>query len=178
MQKQKRKRKMAGIISYMPGYEPDSIRKELDELFRMIDEEFPDKHIDPLRWNHKQWDSLANHLISVLGYSKGFYFLNAYGYTMDEAALEAVRMKQAEQNNPQRFSGKIIKVLKYGKSGFIRSDDDEKDYYFNVRDFLTKEKILEIGRPVAFSREVRHDFKSGEDDVCAVKIEYIKNKSK
>lgn len=169
---------MEGILKYIPGFEPDHIRKELDELFSMIDKEFPDKKIDPKRWKHDEWDGLAGRLQHELGYSKGRYFLSAYGYSLSEEWLAAERV-EAERREEELKSmgvpihGKIVKILKYGKSGFIRSLDGKKDYYFNVRDFVHKVKVLEVGREVTFCREEKNDFKNGEKDICAVKIEYV-----
>ena len=160
---------MTGVIKYFPGWEPEEIRAQLDELFAKIDACFPDKVIVWYRWNHAEWDEAANYLSKTLGYSRGIFFLHSYGYTVDRTIPPEELKKRVKHH------GRIVKILKYNKSGFIRCDDDGEDYYFNIRDFVKKTSLLEKGREADFWLTDRKDGKTGEVSLSAVRLEYTEN---
>lgn len=71
-----------GVPNYLPGFEPDDIKKLLSSFFAEIDKSFPDKVIIWSEWNHERMDKAAGYLCKYLGYSRGKDFLEAYGYAI------------------------------------------------------------------------------------------------
>lgn len=71
-----------GVPNYLPGLEPENIKKLLNTFFSEIDKSFPDKTIVWSEWNHEKLDKPAGYLCKYLGYSRGTDFLNAYGYSV------------------------------------------------------------------------------------------------
>ena len=69
-----------GVPNYLPGFEPENIKRLLDTFFATLDKQFPDKIIIRSEWNHEKWDNAAAYLCKSLGYAKGSEFLQAYGY--------------------------------------------------------------------------------------------------
>ena len=65
---------------WLPGREPEALRRRLEDLFRQLDSRFGGKCIIWEQWDHKAWDSEAVSLCRELGYSRGAAFLTAYGY--------------------------------------------------------------------------------------------------
>lgn len=65
---------------YLPGFEPENIKKSLALLFSKIDKVFPDKKIIWSEWDHERWDKAANTLCRALEYKSGRAFLETYGY--------------------------------------------------------------------------------------------------
>lgn len=157
---------MNGVIEWFPGREPEEIRKKLEELFAMLDEAFPDRVILWYQWDHEKWDRLAGWLCHTLGYSRGLYFLTNYGYTVN------TEMPLSAQEKGVTHHGRIVKILKYNRSGFIHCDEDGKDYYFSIRNFTEKVKLLEKDRETEFRLAERVDSKTGEPKLCAVQIKY------
>lgn len=156
-------------IKYEPGEEPLEIKAKLTKLFDMLDEAFPDRLILWADWDHRAWDRLAGELVKELGYERGLYFLNAYGYYVD------MTVPPDEFKRFCKCEGSIVTVLKHARSGFIRCDADGVDYYFRINDFEKKVKHLEIGQRVRFVLDRRDNPKTGERALCAVKVEYIEN---
>lgn len=154
------------MIKYVPGYEPDEIKIQLQDLFRNIRAEFPDGVIYADKWNH-EWDNLAGRLCRALGYTKGLYLLTVYGFTVKYELPQNADTKAAV------YTGKIVKMLMHGKSGFIACNEDGKEYYFNVRDFEGGDSIPMEGCCVRFTLEDRFDRKKNVRKPSAVNIEYI-----
>lgn len=72
----------SALPNYLPGFEPDKIKPQLDKFFAVIDEAFPDGIVRQSEWDHAKWDRAAGMLCRFLGYPNGTQFLEAYGYTV------------------------------------------------------------------------------------------------
>ena len=72
--------------NWLPGREPEALRRRLEGLFRQLDSRFGGKCIIWEQWDHKAWDSEAVSLCRELGYSRGAAFLTAYGYSILDGA--------------------------------------------------------------------------------------------
>lgn len=72
----------SALPNYLPGFEPDKIKPQLDRFFAVIDEAFPDGVVRQSEWDHAKWDRAAGMLCRFLGYPNGTQFLEAYGYTV------------------------------------------------------------------------------------------------
>ena len=69
------------------GQEPENIKKRLNTLFAKLDEAYPDKVIRSLQKDHKKWAETVTELYRLLGYDSGNSFLQAYGYSVERAAI-------------------------------------------------------------------------------------------
>ena len=78
----------AGVL-YLPGKEPEKIRKRIERLFEKLDSAYPDKVVTRLHVDHKKWGETVTELYRLLGYPDGNAFLNAYGYTTVTAYRKA-----------------------------------------------------------------------------------------
>lgn len=67
---------------WLPGLEPEALRRRLEGLFRQLDSRFGGKCIIWEQWDHESWDHEAVSLCRELGYSRGAAFLTAYGYSI------------------------------------------------------------------------------------------------
>lgn len=76
------------IPNYLPGMEPENVQNLLNEFFREIDAQFPDKIIIWPEWNHNRWDKAAGYLCKTLGYDRGKDFLEAYGYEVVQSRAD------------------------------------------------------------------------------------------
>ncbi|HIR85928.1 MAG TPA: hypothetical protein IAC00_02175 [Candidatus Limivicinus faecipullorum] len=81
---------------WLPGREPEALRRRLEDLFRQLDSRFGGKCIIWEQWDHKAWDSEAVSLCRELGYSRGAAFLTAYGYSI----LDGARFIPAAPSSP------------------------------------------------------------------------------
>lgn len=70
------------LPNYLPGFEPEKIKPQLDRFFAVIDKTFPDGVVRQSEWDHANWDRAAGMLCKYLGYPNGTQFLEAYGYTV------------------------------------------------------------------------------------------------
>lgn len=100
-----------GVPNYLPGLEPENIKKLLSTFFSEIDKSFPDKTIVWSEWNHEKLDKPAGYLCKYLGYSRGTDFLNAYGYSV---VMERERTVVSKETNRKK-SVKESKNMKVGK---------------------------------------------------------------
>lgn len=97
-----------GVPNYLPGFEPDDVKKLLRSFFGEIDRCFPDKKIVWSEWNHEKLDKPAGYLCKYLGYSRGTDFLNAYGYSVvmereqEDAPKETSRKKPVSQTENRK----------------------------------------------------------------------------
>lgn len=168
-----------------PGNEPESLKSAVNEFFRAVDEEFPDKLIVWERWDHDRFDSPACMLCDELGYSAGAPFLTAYGYSIitpnglikpqaPENSSEAAE-HPIEPENPtgEYHFGRIVRILDNKNSGFVRENGTKKDYYFNIRSFTRWIDGLQLGRQVSFKVELRTDRKHNTKRASAVALTYI-----
>lgn len=125
-----------------PGNEPESLKSAVNEFFRAVDEEFPDKLIVWERWDHDRFDSPACMLCDELGYSAGAPFLTAYGYSIitpnglikpqaPENSSEAAE-HPIEPENPtgEYHFGRIVRILDNKNSGFVRENGTKKGLLF------------------------------------------------
>lgn len=64
------------------GSEPVNIKKRMDTLFTKLDSAYPDKVIQGLQKDHKNWSETVREFSKALGYPDSESFLNAYGYTV------------------------------------------------------------------------------------------------
>lgn len=69
------------------GQEPENIKKRLNTLFAKLNEAYPDKVIRSLQKDHKKWAETVTELYRLLGYDSGNSFLQAYGYSVERAAI-------------------------------------------------------------------------------------------
>ena len=81
---------------WLPGLEPEPLRRRLEDLFRQLDSRYSGKCIIWEQWDHKAWDSEAVSLCRELGYSRGAAFLTAYGYSI----LDGARFIPAAPSSP------------------------------------------------------------------------------
>ena len=72
---------VSSLPKYLPGFEPENVRVQLDKFFAVINKAFPDGIVYESEWDHAHWDNAAGMLCRYLGYSRGSEFLEAYGYT-------------------------------------------------------------------------------------------------
>ncbi len=68
--------------NYLPGFEPEKIKPNLDKFLAVMDAAYPDGTVLSSTWDHEHWDRAAAILCKYLGYSNGTDFLEAYGYTV------------------------------------------------------------------------------------------------
>ena len=69
------------------GQEPENIKKRMNTLFAKLNEAYPDKVIRSLQKDHKKWAETVTELYRLLGYDSGNSFLQAYGYSVERAAI-------------------------------------------------------------------------------------------
>lgn len=69
-------------------------------------------------------------------------------------------------------SGKIVKLLRFGRSGFIQ-DLFGKELYFNTDGFDVHKQPLHVGDSVVFRRAEKFDAKKGEVSQSAVIVEKL-----
>lgn len=74
---------LVGVL-HTPGNEPENIKKRLDTLFAKLDGAYPDKVIEGLNREHKNWGETVTDIYRKLGYKSSNDFLLAYGYTIAE----------------------------------------------------------------------------------------------
>ena len=162
---------------YTPGNEPPELKEKLENFFRSVDGKFPDRIIVWKKWNHKKWDRTASFLMNELGYSRGMHFLNAYGYyvEVDRDYLTALPVEEDAPEQGEIYTGTVVSVLRYGHSGFVHCNETERDYYFNIRDFTERIKLIEMGRPVTFKLKRVLNRKTGSYVLNAVDLSYEKN---
>lgn len=72
---------VSSLPKYLPGFEPENVRAQLDKFFAVINKAFPDGIVYESQWDHAHWDNAAGMLCRYLGYARGSEFLEAYGYT-------------------------------------------------------------------------------------------------
>ena len=68
------------------GAEPAEVKKRMDNLFRKLDQAYPDKVICGMSRDHKKWGETVTELYRLLGYPDSRSFLQAYGYTVKNAS--------------------------------------------------------------------------------------------
>ena len=74
---------LIGVL-HKPGNEPINVKKRLSTLFAKLDEAYPDKVIEGLHRDHKNWGETVTELYRLLGYANSKSFLMAYGYTVSD----------------------------------------------------------------------------------------------
>ena len=55
-------------VLYIPGIEPDDLRKRLNRFFEKLDSAYPDKVVKSLYKDHKKWGETLTKLYRELGY--------------------------------------------------------------------------------------------------------------
>ena len=75
--------------TYLPGFEPENIKRLLDTFLDDVNKTFPDGVIVWSEWKHEKWDKAAGFLCQNLGYAKGLDFLEAYGYSIVQTRAQA-----------------------------------------------------------------------------------------
>ena len=73
-------------VLFLPGQEPEDIKRRIETLFAKLDGAYPDKIIIGLHKEHKKWGETVTKLYRLLGYPNGNAFLEAYGYTVKQGA--------------------------------------------------------------------------------------------
>lgn len=73
----------------------------------------------------------------------------AYAAAPEESAPAAAQELRANEYR----TGKVVRVLQNGNSGFIRDDKTGRDYYFNVRNFTHWVDDLRIGLAASYRIE-------------------------
>ena len=79
-------------VLYIPGNEPDDLRKRLNRFFEKLDSAYPDKVVKSLYKDHKKWGETLTKLYRELGYESGNALLEAYGYTVAVSDNKGGRM--------------------------------------------------------------------------------------
>lgn len=69
-------------------------------------------------------------------------------------------------------SSKIVKLLRFGRSGFVE-DIFGNELYFNTDDFDVRQNRLHVGDSVVFRRAEKFDAKKGEVSESAVIIDRL-----
>lgn len=168
-----------------PGNEPESLKSAVNDFFRSVDEEFPDKLIVWERWDHDRFDKPACMLCDELGYSAGAPFLTAYGYsiitpnglikpeTPENAAETTEQATEDDKPREDYHFGRIVRILDNKNRCFVRESGTKKDYYFNIRSFTHWIDELQVGHRVRFKVELRTDRKHNTKRASAVSLTYI-----
>lgn len=65
---------------YIPGQEPEKVKKVLNLLFSKLNRAYPDKRVEELHAKHKKLGEAVTKIYRALGYPDGKSFLEAYGY--------------------------------------------------------------------------------------------------
>jgi len=70
------------------------------------------------------------------------------------------------------YAGRVVRILKYGKTGFIRTFTGE-EVFFKSGSYATGKDILEEGDCVLFRAGVQFDEAKGRDNFIATCVEKI-----
>lgn len=151
------KGKIADGVLYVPGEEPEAIKKQINRLFEKLDVAYPDKVITKLNTDHKKWGEKVTELYRQLGYPDGNAFLTAYGYSMEKNVSG-----RPSSVNPDAIISQLKKLYPEGTS--MSSSDLQKAHpdipwkslqnksseYFGMpfTKYLAKEGILTSDRAI------------------------------
>lgn len=70
-------------VLYVPGQEPEPLRKRIQLLMEKLDGAYPDHVIVRLAKEHTHWDETVTELYRKLGYADRASFLEAYGFKLN-----------------------------------------------------------------------------------------------
>lgn len=138
------------------GEEPLNIKKRMDTLFAKLDSAYPDKVISGLQKDHKKWAETVRELHRLLDYPDSESFLNAYGYTVQQAA--AGRPKGDAEEIIEELKRRYPSGMPFSKVSEIAEANPDlkaalktvqnnapKLYGMSFKDYLTQQGLLGLG---------------------------------
>ena len=81
---------------YLPGKEPEEIKRLLKAFIAELHREFPDHIIDYSRWNHEKWDKPAKYLCKQLEYKGLATMLRAYGFRIKRSSSTSDNVQSSD----------------------------------------------------------------------------------
>ncbi len=166
---------------YLPGHEPEQLKKRIHTLFEKLDQAYPDKRIVGLHKDHKKWGETVTELYRKLGYPDGRSFLEAYGYkyikntdgngrpvtTSHELIIKKIQERYSNTDKPTSIKQIMEDLPEY--AGQIKTVNNKSQTLFGMsfKEYLNKIGVIEIPTKIS-DKQDKQDKQDGVGNTSVI----------